>query len=307
MGLVVLISRVSTARDTYLKAVGFTLDNAQPDSPVLNENQLKMVVSGENIQSGLDLVTGPNPPQYLQLLNEPDGGFYNLPIYSPQEAADLVRPFLDAQTGTQYLSPAPAYPNSDWLTQFFDICQCQDRFPVILAHVYDPNPDGAIATIQNVINQFPGKTIWITEISPASSGDQGCTLDEAGMIGWMQQVLGWASQQAAIERVFWNCGEYVSLVQHKVHFLVLLTRIGYPLPRPAGTVQPELDQRGWDADSSPAGLWTDLRNLVRLVWKLSICAGLYIESISDWCAADSLSSEEDSRVLLHGREAVPLK
>lgn len=179
---------------------------------MLNDKQLKMVVSGENIQAGLDLVSGPNAPQYLALLNEPDGGFYNLPIYSPQEAVDLIRPFLDIQTTTQYLSPAPAYPDSDWLTQFFNICQCQDSFPVILAHVYDPSPEGAIATIQHVMNQFPGKPIWITEISPASSGDQGCTLDEGGMIDWMNQVIGWASQQAAIERIFWNCGEYVSLL-----------------------------------------------------------------------------------------------
>lgn len=190
--------------------MGFTLDNAQPDSPVLNDNQLKMVVSGENIQAGLDLVTGPNAPQYLGLLNEPDGGFYNLPIYSPQEASDLIQPFLSAQTTTQYLSPAPAYPNDSWLTDFFNICQCQDSFPIILAHVYDPSPEGAITTIQNVMNQFPGKPIWITEISPASSSDQGCNLDEAGMIDWMNQVIGWASQQSAIERIFWNCGEYVS-------------------------------------------------------------------------------------------------
>lgn len=154
---------------------------------------------------------GPMPLNILDYSTSRTAAFTTFlftPLKRPWTSFDRFS--MPKQRVTQYLSPAPAYPNSDWLTQFFDICQCQDSFPVILAHVYNLNPDGAIATIQNILSQFPGKPIWITEISPASSSDQGCTLDEAGMIDWMNQVIGWASQQSAIERIFWNCGEYVS-------------------------------------------------------------------------------------------------
>lgn len=191
--------------------VGFTLNDAGGGDANLIANQLRMVLTANEVQAGVDLVTGPNPPQYLQLLNEPDGGFYGQPILSPQEAASALQPFLSASTSTQYLSPAPAYPESSWLPDFFAACNnCADRFPVILAHIYNADPNGAIAAIQTVMDQFPGKTIWITEISPASNADQGCTLDQQGVIDWMNTVLGWASQQSVIERVFWNSGEYVS-------------------------------------------------------------------------------------------------
>lgn len=191
--------------------IGFTLGNASPADANLDANQVKMVVSGADVQAGVDLVTGASPPEYLQLLNEPDGGFYGLPVYSPEDAASLLRPFLDAQTSTKFLSPAPAYPQSDWLPRFFAACGgCEDRFPVILAHVYSVDPQGAIGSIQAVMNQFPGKTIWITELSPASDPAQNCGLDPQGVIDWMNTVVGWASQQPAIERVYWNSGEYVS-------------------------------------------------------------------------------------------------
>lgn len=167
-----------------------------------------MVVSGADIQAGVDLVTGPNPPEYLGILNEPDGGFYDLPVYSPEEAAGLVQPFLDAQTSTTYLSPAPAYPDSDWLPRFFEACQCADRFPVVLAHVYSVDAQGAIGLIQGVMDQFPGKTIWVTEISPASDPAQNCGLDNQGVAAWMSEIIGWAAQQPVVERIFWNCGEW---------------------------------------------------------------------------------------------------
>ena len=191
--------------------IGFTLDNASPSNANLDAGQIKMVLSGDNVQAGVDLITGPNAPEYLQILNEPDGGFYNLPVYSPEEAASLVRPLLDAQTTTKFLSPAPAYPNTDWLPRFFAACGCEDRFPVILAHVYSVNPQGAIGAMEAVMNQFPGKTVWVTELSPASDPAQNCGLDGQGVIDWMNAVVGWASQQPAIERMYWNSGEYVSL------------------------------------------------------------------------------------------------
>ncbi|KAI1751781.1 glycosyl hydrolase catalytic core-domain-containing protein [Xylaria castorea] len=191
--------------------VGFMPQDASGGDANLLANQLHLVVTPDQVQAGLDLVTGPNPPKYLQLLNEPDGGFYGQQILTPQQAVSDLQPLLTASTSTQFLPPAPAYPQSSWLPDFFAACNCIDRFPIILAHIYNPDPNGAISAIQTVMNQFPGKTIWITELAPASDGNQGCNLDSAGVINWMNTVVGWASQQSVIERVFWNTGEYGAL------------------------------------------------------------------------------------------------
>ena len=185
-----------------------------------------MVITADNVQDGVNLVTGASPPAYLQLLNEPDGGFYGQPILQPQDAVNALQPLLTATTSTTFLSPAPAYPDSDWLPQFFSACNCDDKFPIVLAHIYNVDPNGAIASIQNVMNQFPSKKIWITEISPASSADQNCTLDSQGVIDWMNQVIGWASLQDQVDRVFWNSGEYVSAlraIQYGTVLVFLLT------------------------------------------------------------------------------------
>ncbi|KAI0436592.1 glycosyl hydrolase catalytic core-domain-containing protein [Xylaria telfairii] len=191
--------------------IGFTLYDAGGGDANLIANQQRMLLTANDVQAAVDIVTGPNPPKYLQLLNEPDASFFGQPVLTPQQAADALQPLLRASTSTQYLSPAPAFPETNWLPDFFAACNCADQFPVILAHIYRANPNDAISAIQTVMNQFPGKTIWITEISPASSPDQGCTLDQVGVINWMNTVIGWASQQPAIERVFWNSGEYGTL------------------------------------------------------------------------------------------------
>ncbi|KAI0859827.1 glycosyl hydrolase catalytic core-domain-containing protein [Xylaria cubensis] len=188
--------------------IGFTTDDAAGGDANTIAHQTRIVLTASQVQAGLNLVTGPNPPAYLQLLNEPDADFYGQPVLSPQQASDTIQPFLSASTSTQFLPPAPAFPETSWLPDFFAACNCLDRFPIILAHIYKPDPNDAIKAIQTVMGQFPGKTIWITELAPASSPDQGCTLDQAGVINWMNTVVGWASQQSVIERVFWNCGEW---------------------------------------------------------------------------------------------------
>jgi hypothetical protein len=190
--------------------IGFTLDNAGPGDANLDTNQIKMVLTADQVQPGVSLVTSANPPQYLQLLNEPDADFYGQPIIAPEDAPGVLAPILQTQTTTTFLSSAPAFPGSDWLPRFFTACNCDDRFPIVLAHVYNPDPQAAIQTIQGVQGQFPNKKIWITEISPASNKDQGCNLDQQGVIDWMNTVIGWVSQQEQIERVFWNSGEYVN-------------------------------------------------------------------------------------------------
>lgn len=188
--------------------VGFTLDDPSPPDPTLTSNQIRMVLTEAQVQDGLSLVTSANAPDYLQLLNEPDAGFYNQPILSPQEAAATLQPFFNIATSTTYLSPAPAYPSTTWLADFFSACNgCTSMIPIVTAHIYSPDPNNAISLIQNVMSQFPDKTIWITELSPASDASQGCTLDDAGVINWMSTVVGFASQQPQIERVFWNAGE----------------------------------------------------------------------------------------------------
>ncbi|KAI0973732.1 hypothetical protein F4678DRAFT_408661 [Xylaria arbuscula] len=73
---------------------------------------MRIVVTAADVQAGVDLVTGATPSAYLQLLNKPDGRVYKQPVLSPQNAVTALQPLLTASTTTQYLSAAPAYPES---------------------------------------------------------------------------------------------------------------------------------------------------------------------------------------------------
>ncbi|KAI9802969.1 MAG: hypothetical protein M1825_002202 [Sarcosagium campestre] len=193
------------------KWIGFTLFPAGNANVAVNRSQLRIVMNPSQVADAVKIVTAPNPPDYLEIFNEPDIGGFGNPVTSPEQAARDVVPLLKAKTRTKYLSPAPALGYTDWLPRFFKACKCLDRFAAVTMHVYRPDPDEAIEQIRIVHKQFPNKKIWITEISPASQQADNCKLRKQGMINWMNQVLGWAARTGYVDRVFWNCGEYGTL------------------------------------------------------------------------------------------------
>ena len=166
-----------------------------------------------DVSAALALITGPSPPAYLELFNEPDYSYDgDTPLTDPVTAAQALAPIFSATTTTQFLSPALAFTNSDWLSTFAANCNnCMNQIPIITAHIYNPDPAEVINLITTLHSTWPSKTIWVTELAPASDNDQGCNLDANGVINWMQTVIPQIVALGYVDRVFWNSGEYVSL------------------------------------------------------------------------------------------------
>ena len=163
------------------------------------------------IDDALALITGPNPPEYLELFNEPDYSYEGYtPLTSAQAAAASLTKILAANTSTQFLSPAVAFTNTNYLSDFNTACNncINEKIPIISMHLYNPKVDQAMLQITTLHNTWPKQKIWITELAPASSSDQGCTLSEDEMVSWMTSLLPQIVALGYVERVFWNSGEY---------------------------------------------------------------------------------------------------
>lgn len=201
--------------------------NTPPLPPSMQNAQIPICMNPSSITQSapncLSLVSSSSPPAYLELFNEPDYSYADsTPLTSPSSAAAAITPLLPYANTTTFISPAPAFTNSDYLSQFFASCgaACNDTIDIIAAHVYSPDPDAAVKQITDLHAVWPGKKIWVTEISPASGTGQGCEFDEEGMVGWMQSVLGRVKGLGYVEKVFWNCGEYVSLFSSSYEYLI---------------------------------------------------------------------------------------
>ncbi|KAA6415321.1 MAG: hypothetical protein FRX48_00036 [Lasallia pustulata] len=201
--------------------IGFTQDsisntpsyNNAPCTPAIDSAQIKICMDPTKVSAALTLITGPSPPTYLELFNEPDFSYEGYtPLTDPVSAANALAPIFNATTTTQFLSPAVAYTNSDWLTTFAANCNnCMDKIPIISAHVYAPDPATALNQVATLHATWPSKRIWITELAPASSNSQGCTLDANGVINWMQTVVPYLAQSGYVDRIFWNTGEHSTM------------------------------------------------------------------------------------------------
>ena len=209
-----LPSLVGFTENTVDKSPTYQSANGGPatTSCAIDQAQMKICMDPRNVQDSITLVTGPNPPEYLELFNEPDYSYEGYtPLTSPQDAATALAPLMAAKTTTQFISPAVAFTNTLWLENFNQACNncINSSIPIISAHVYNYKPDQVMLQIQTLHNSWPDKRIWITELAPASSPSQGCTLDQAGMINWMQTVIPQIVALGYVDRIFWNSGEYV--------------------------------------------------------------------------------------------------
>lgn len=206
-----IVVKVGFALDTVDKTPIYnTATGPSATTPQLNAAQLHQLVDPTQIQAAVQLLQD-DPPAYMVLLNEPDysfGGF--TPLTSATDAANDLKPiFAAAHPKTTFLSPALAFSNSDWLTTFRDACGgCMSQISIITMHVYDTDPAALLVRIGQLHATWPDKRIWITEIGPATSG--ACTMDEAGMIGWMNTVVPQIAALGYVDKIFWNNGEYSS-------------------------------------------------------------------------------------------------
>ncbi|KAL9604271.1 MAG: hypothetical protein Q9219_000669 [cf. Caloplaca sp. 3 TL-2023] len=189
----------------------YNLDDGKacPEPNGLEAARLPVVMDPTDVEAAKQLLTTSPAPAYLELFNEPDfsfGGF--TPITSPGDSANALRPLFDIDTTTQFLSPAVAYTGSNWLKEFAGNCtECMAKIPIIGAHVYSVDPNGALDQIKTVHEQWPDKRIWVTEIAP-STGDPKCQYDAAGMSDWMTTVVNGIKGLDYVDRIFWNTGTW---------------------------------------------------------------------------------------------------
>ena len=200
-------------------AVGFSLDTLDkkstygdcPTTPDLNAHQIHVVMDPTDTAEAVTMVQGASPPTYLELFNEPDFSFDGLtPLTDPVTAAsNLQQLFSIPHPQTTYISPALMNANSDWLTQFNASCQnCFAQIPIIAMHVYNPSVAGVMAQITQLHGTWPEQKIWITELSPATSG---CTMDASSMATtFINQLIPQIIALGYVEKIFWNSGEWDS-------------------------------------------------------------------------------------------------
>lgn len=203
-------------------AVGFTV-NPLSQSPTYGKSAVSGAVDAAQIRIAMDprdvdaakaLITSANPPSYLELFNEPDYSYMGFtPLTDAPTAGAALKDLIHMPTSTQFISPAVAFTGSGYLSDFFANCPgCIDKIPIISLHVYKPKAQEAIDQITSVHNAYPSKRLWITELAPACAPDMGCNLDQGGVIGWMQTVVQWAAASGYVDKIFWNCGEWVRLL-----------------------------------------------------------------------------------------------
>ena len=206
--------------------VGFTESQDKSANSAVNSSQIRMLMTTADVGPAIQLVSNPaTAPNYLALFNEPDGGWATAKI-APDEAASAVRPLLQINTKTQFISPAPAYPVSSygsnttspssaptWLQQFFAACGslCEEKISYIAAHIYAVEASLAISMIQNVHSQFRKKHMWVTELAPASNTYSNCNMNANDMSSWMTAVVSFAARSTYVDRVFWNSGDWGTL------------------------------------------------------------------------------------------------
>ena len=181
--------------------------------PGLNNAQIPVAMDPRDTDAAVKLVQGPSPPQYLELFNEPDLSYKGLtPTTDAVTAAqNLQAMFNISHDRTSYVSPALAFPNSDWLTTFRDHCNnCFDQIPIVAMHIYEPDPAAVISGIQQFHATWSDKKIWITELSPARD-DCKLSADASGpgSIGdYITTLIPQIIALGYVDKIFWNGGEW---------------------------------------------------------------------------------------------------
>ena len=176
--------------------------------------QIPICMDPSKVNDAKTALMDSSPPPYMELFNEPDYSYHGFtPLTSPEDAGAAVQPLMSLDTTTKMVSPAPAITSADWLSRFKAACNgCMDKIGIVAAHIYSKDPAGALYQITTLHNAWPDKRIWLTELAPASDAAQGCTLDEQGMIGWMNTLIPQIKALGYVDKIFWNHGESVSLL-----------------------------------------------------------------------------------------------
>lgn len=198
---------VGFSLDTLDKQADYDLSATQASqlSGAFNKAQIPIVMDHTYIQDAVGMLAN-NPPLYLELYNEPDFSFENLTLTEePAPSASDLKTLLDTpHPNTKFISPALMDANGPWLGEFFQACNgCIDDFHAIALHVYNPDPQGVLDQITQLYGTW-NKTIWITELSPATAG---CDLNTTTMATYISTLIPEILKLGYVEKIFWNSGE----------------------------------------------------------------------------------------------------
>ncbi|KAF6226300.1 hypothetical protein HO133_009166 [Letharia lupina] len=198
---------VGFSLDTLDKQADYDLSATQASqlSGAFNKAQIPIVMDHTYIQDAVGMLAN-NPPLYLELYNEPDFSFEGLTLTEePAPSASDLKTLLDTpHPNTKFISPALMDANGPWLGEFFQACNgCIDDFHAIALHVYNPDPQGVLDQITQLYGTW-NKTIWITELSPATAG---CDLNTATMATYISTLIPEILKLGYVEKIFWNSGE----------------------------------------------------------------------------------------------------
>ena len=181
----------------------------------MDAHQYHVVMDGSYVAAAKDMLLH-NPPTYMELYNEPDLSFEGYTkVTDPETAWTQLKPLFDMRpAGTTFIAPSAV--TQDWLQKFHTACtnatyDCFSDLPILSPHIYNSDPDGVISAIKSwkAVAPTTTKEVWIGELSPATSG---CTLDQAGIIDFMQKVVNKIFDPTEgvtyVKKIFWNCGEH---------------------------------------------------------------------------------------------------
>ncbi|KAL8859230.1 MAG: hypothetical protein Q9178_004168 [Gyalolechia marmorata] len=169
---------------------------------------IPMMAFKEHVERAVELVNGPNAPEWLLTFNEPDYSYMGMtPTMKGAEAAEAIKPLL-AKPGskTKFVAPVTAFPDDPFLDEFFAACDCNDFFSAYNIHQYQPTSAGVISTIESYHNKWNDKPLWITELAP---GGANCALSWDDTNKFMKEMFKFSKDAGYIDKVFWNTGNQI--------------------------------------------------------------------------------------------------
>lgn len=218
-----------TAAEQWITC-GFDIQGLDKMSARVREKHIPMMPQAKHVAGAVELISGPNPPEWLLTFNEPDVSYMGVtPLMGPEEAAEAIKPLLAAAVGrpTKYVAPVSADPTSDWLTRFYASCNCRDFFSAYNLHIYTPDAQAGREELAKFHTRFPDKPIWITEVAP---GPAHCSVgwDAAGT--FMHSIYAYATSVGYVDKVFWNSGNQIPANDENVCNSYLVGFDGTPSP-----------------------------------------------------------------------------
>lgn len=209
--------------------VTFGMDISGTGSAAAQAAHIPMVAFASDVPAAVNLVSGPNPPEWLLTFNEPDYAYDgSSPTMTPQQASDAIQPLLKiAHPKTKFVAPVTADPTTDWLPQFYAVCNCQSFFSAYNIHIYHPTWDETKSQLTAFRAKFGDKPTWLTEVAPGGA-QPACSLSTEQVGGFMKSVYGFAKTSGWVDRVFWNTGNQIGAGDHNVCNSYLLNTDGTP-------------------------------------------------------------------------------